>query len=92
MPESKVVELVIFGITDENVRINVMASKNRTIAELNQCLSMFLVCKKQELKSHKDFWDSSDWQRSSNRDDNKQPACFICQKTGHMKQNCPEAT
>ncbi|XP_043473704.1 uncharacterized protein LOC122505898 [Leptopilina heterotoma] len=92
IPENKVVELVTFGIVDENIRMNVMASRNKTIAELNQCLSMIPVSKKQELKSHIYSRDSSDRKRSSNRDGNKQPTCFNCQKPGHMKKNCPEAT
>jgi len=40
IPEIKVVELVVHGIHDDNIRMNVIAPKNKTLAEY-QCLSTF---------------------------------------------------
>jgi len=46
------VELVVHGIHDDNIRMNVMASKNKTLAELYQCLSTFPLPKVRESAEH----------------------------------------
>jgi len=98
IPEIKVVELVMHGIHDDNIRMNVMASRNKTLAELYQCLSTFPLPKiregkalgeSKESKEPKSFCDKARYGGHEER--SRHPGyCFNCRKASHKKIDCPE--
>jgi len=95
IPESKVVELVVHGIHDDNIRMNIMASKNKTLAELYQCLSTFPLPRIREGKALKDSKEPRGFRNKARyvgyEGRSRQAGyCFNCKKPGHKKIDCLE--
>lgn len=94
IPEQKIVEFVIYGIQDEQLRTSLMTSKINSIAELSQCLGSLSVEDTKDLKKNK---DTSDNKRFVKHEKGKRPfksfgpdECYNCGEKGHRKNRCPK--
>lgn len=100
LTEDKIVDIIAQGLHDESVRTIVLAARNKTIADLNKCLSIFINKNKnqllskdsKDLKNHKSFkrpyTSSEEGEKSKSKSSNK---CYLCGKEGHIKRFCPES-
>lgn len=95
LSEEKMADLIAQGIHDESIRTIVLAARNKSVAELNKCLSVFP--NPDESKDVKDLKFAKVVKRSFSRYTgsdkskiNNDDGCYKCGKRGHIKRFCPD--
>ena len=92
IPEDKVVEFVVHGIHDEQLRTTLLMSKKRSLAKLSQCLGSINVDKFKDTKrtsieiEKRPYAEQSKSKKFIQRFD--RDTCFNCGKSGHKKVSC----
>ena len=92
IPEDKIVEFVVHGIHDEQLRTTLLMSKKRSLAELSQCLGSINVDKFKDTKrtsieiEKRPYAEQSKSKKFIQRFD--RDTCFNCGKSGHKKVSC----
>lgn len=92
--EEKMADIIAHGIHDESIKTIVLAARCRTVAELNNRLSIF--SKTNKIKETKDEHNIKSVKRTfqteqgeKGRRSRKSDECFKCGQKGHIKRFCP---